>query len=236
MGERNSQPRGEPGADLERLVDLVKHQIIFGRLKPRERLIEDDLCAQFGASRHLIRSMFVQLEHLGLVTRRPNKGAIVRDFSVQEIEELYDMRVLLQGEAARRMPLPPQRELLDRLYKIHAEHARAIAQQDLELVCTINDEFHHTFFAAVGNRYLAQMIDRLWTETLGIHCYAIGDSTLLARSHEEHGLILSALAASDRARLQSQVVDHIFSPLNRYKQVHGGWAAGSPQRHPRAHG
>lgn len=223
MGRRNEMPAGEPGTEVERIVNLVKHQIIFGRLRPRERLIEDDLCAQFGVSRHLIRTVFVRLEHLGLVTRRPNKGAVVRDFSVEEVEEIYEMRALLQAEAARRIPLPAPRALLDRLHAIHAGHAAAIARQDLGPVCTINNEFHRTFFAAAGNRILAQMIERLWTESLAIRCYAIGDPMLLARSHQEHGQILDALACGDRARLIRHVVEHIWPALEAYKRAHGGW-------------
>lgn len=225
---RNEQGDSDRTGEKEKIVGLVKHQIIFGRLKPRERLIEDELCARFQASRHLIRSAFVTLEHMGLVTRRPNKGAVVRDFSVDEVEDIYDMRALLQGEAARRIPLPVPRALLDRLEAIHAEHARAVERQDLGLVCTINNEFHCTFFAACGSRYLAQTIERLWTETLAIRCYAIGDPLLLARSQQEHGQIIEALACGDRARLVRHVIDHIWPALDAYKRAHGGWAAGRP--------
>lgn len=231
MGKRNEQMSGEPGADVERVVSLVKHRIIFGRLRPRERLIEDDLCAQFGVSRHLIRAVFVRLEHLGLVTRRPNKGAVVRDFSVDEVEEIYDMRALLQAEAARRIPLPAPRQLLERLRAIHAEHAVAMARQDLGLVCTINNEFHRTFFAAAGNRILAKMIDRLWTESLAIRCYAIGDPVLLERSHQEHEWMIDALADGDRVRLVGHVVDHIWPALDAYKRAHGGWTADARPSH-----
>jgi DNA-binding GntR family transcriptional regulator len=214
-----------PGAAVEEIVSVVKHQIIFGRLKPRERLVEDDLCEQFGVSRHLIRSVFVRLEHLGLITRRPNKGVVVRDLSVEEVEEIYDMRALLQAEATRRIPLPASRALLEQLRAIHAEHARAIAAHNLGLVCSINNEFHRTFFAASGNRLLTQMIERLWTESLAIRCYAIGDSILLARSQREHGLMIEALAAGDRTRMVQYAVDHIWPALEAYKRAHGGWAA-----------
>ena len=122
------------------------------------------------------------------------------------------------------MPLPAPAELLDRLQQIHAEHANAIAREDLDLVCAHVDDFHHTFFAAVGNRYLAQMIEQLWTETLGVRSYAIGDPLLRARSYEEHGLILDALAAGDRARLEWLVVDHIWSAFNAYKRANGALA------------
>ncbi len=71
--------------ELAELVDHIKQDIIFGRLRPRERLIEDDLSTRFGASRHLVRSAFSDLEKLGLVTRRPNKVARCPEASAQVI-------------------------------------------------------------------------------------------------------------------------------------------------------
>ena len=65
MTERSAPLDGEPGAEVERVVNQMKDQIALGRLKPRERLTEDDLCAQFGVSRHLIRSAFVRLRASG---------------------------------------------------------------------------------------------------------------------------------------------------------------------------
>lgn len=219
----------EGDSQLAFVVDQIKQQIIFGRLRPRERLIEDELSDRYGASRHLIRSAFAELARLGLVTRRPNKGAIVRDFSVEEVEQMYEMRAILQAEAARRIPLPASKALMETLDEIHRRHGEAIDDQELQLTCRINNEFHYTIFAACGNRYLAEMIERLWTETLGIRCYAIGDPQLVARSHDEHGEILDALREGDREKLVRLVVDHIWAPLEAYKRAHGGWAITSPR-------
>lgn len=224
-GQTASEPIGERDDQLDSIVARIKHLIIFGRLRPRERLIEDDLCLQLQASRHLIRAAFVSLEHMGLVTRRPNKGAIVRDFSVGEVEELYQMRAMLQAEAARRVPLPLPAEILEQLAAIHAAHGAAIERQDLGAVCTLNNDFHRTIFAACGNRYLAQTIEKLWTESLAIRCYAIGDPVLLARSQREHARILAALRKSDRDVLVREVVEHIWPALHAYKRAHGGWDA-----------
>lgn len=218
---------------VNKIIVLLKYEIIFGRLRPRERLIEDELCSQFSTSRHVVRAAFVALEHMGLVTRRPNKGAIVRDFSVEEVEEMYEMRALLQAEAARRIPLPASSELLDKVRALHAEYSRAVAEHDLGLVCTINNRFHHAIFEACGNRYLVQMIERIWTETLAIRCYAIGDPALLARSQQEHERIIATLAEGNREELVRQVVDHIWPALEAYKRAHGGWNVMAMASHTR---
>ena len=225
----------EGDSQLAFLVDQIKQQIIFGRLRPRERLIEDELSERYRASRHLVRSAFAELESMGLVTRRPNKGAIVRDFSVEEVEQIYEMRAILQSEAARRIPLPLPKALLERIERIHAQFTEATHQQELQRVCTLNNEFHRAIFAACGNRCLAEMIDRLWIETLGIRCYALGDPQTLARSLDEHGEILDALRAGDRNRLTKSVVDHIWPAMEAYKRAHGGWSMAAPGGGAEAH-
>ena len=65
----------QPGAHtLPGIVDKLETDIVFGRLHPRERLIEDDLMARFGAKRHLVRQALVELERMGLVRRTRNRG------------------------------------------------------------------------------------------------------------------------------------------------------------------
>ncbi len=211
--------------ELAELVDHIKQDIIFGRLRPRERLIEDDLSIRFGASRHLIRSAFFDLEKIGLVTRRPNKGAIVRDFSPRDVEEIYEMRALLQAEAARRIPFPADAAFIDRLEAIHYQYCEAVDQHDLKRVCTLNNEFHSAMFSACNNRCLAGMIQRIWVETLGIRCYAIGDPLLLARSRAEHRKMIDAIKAGERNKLVQLCVNHIWPALQAYKRAHGGWPA-----------
>ena len=230
MGRSTTQPAVDADGQLGRIVERIKHQIIFGRLRPRERLVEDELCVQFDASRHVIRAAFVALEYMGLVTRRPNKGAIVRDFSVEEVEELYDMRAVVQREAAWRIPLPLPSAVLEQVLKVHAEHGAAIERGDVQAVCSLNNDFHRTIFRACGNRYLAQTIERLWTESLAIRCYAIGDPVLRLRSQEEHERIVAALLRRDREALVREVVDHIWPALIAYKRAHGGWEAAEPER------
>lgn len=218
-----AETKAPADSQLTELVDRIKQEIIFGRLRPRERLIEDDLSTRFGASRHLVRSAITELQQMGLVTRRPNKGAIVRDFLPREVDEIYEMRALLHREAASRMPLPADPTLIERLEAIHAEYCEQAARHNLKRVCELNNAFHRTMFESSNNRCLSDLIQRIWTETLGIRCYAIGDPELLRRSQEDHGKILAALKACDRSWLVRLCVDEIWPALEAYKRAHGGW-------------
>ena len=69
--------------------------ILSGRLKPRERLIEMDLISRFGGSRTVIREALKKLEAKGLVRTIPYRGALVADLTVEEVEEIYFVRVAI---------------------------------------------------------------------------------------------------------------------------------------------
>lgn len=205
------------------IVRHIKQNIIFGRLRPRERLIEEDITAQFNVSRHVVRAAIVELEQLGLVTRRPNKGVTVRDFSVQEVDQIYEMRALLQAEAARRIPMPANTALIKELESIHRDYCAAHDRGELQVVCSLNNHFHRTIWAACGNVCLSGLIDRLWIETLGIRCYGIGDPVLLKRSRAEHARMIEFLRIGDREGFIALSVDHMQPSLDAYKRAHGGW-------------
>lgn len=210
---------------LEAIVDFIKQNIIFGRLRPRERLIEEEITAKFAVSRHVVRAAMVELERMGLVTRRPNKGVAVRDFSVEEVEHIYDVRALLQTEAARRISMPAGNSLLSELEDIHGQYCRAHDAGDLQTVCTLNNIFHQTIWAACGNDCLARLLDQLWTETLGIRCYGIGDPQLLALARAEHAQMIECLRKGERDQFVALSREHMLPSLEAYKRAHGGWSA-----------
>lgn len=208
---------------LSELTEKMREAIIFGRLRPRERLVEDEVIERYGATRHLVRSAMAALEQAGLVTRRPNRGYVVRDFSVEEVEELYEMRAILQAEAARRVPMPVPESLLASLEQIHDDYSNSVDALDLQQTTTLNNLFHETIFGACGNRFLAEAVASYWSRTTAIRCYAIGDPDLLRKSRAEHRAIIDALARSDRDLFVKLCVDHIYPALEAYKRAHGGW-------------
>src|SRR3954471_23910721 len=87
-------------SDASELANLLGEDIIFGRLAPGTRLIEDQLIARFGVTRHAVRQAFVELERTGIVVREKNKGAAVRSLEPREVEQIYEVRELLQRHAA----------------------------------------------------------------------------------------------------------------------------------------
>ena len=81
--------------DLLKVIERLEEDIVFGRRRPRERLGEEDLVTQFGAKKHVIRQALAEVERMGLVERKRNKGAIVRDYTPEEVRQLLAATGLL---------------------------------------------------------------------------------------------------------------------------------------------
>src|SRR4029077_14496599 len=95
-----ARARGLPQGGWPRLEE----EIVLGRRHPRERLIEQDLCEQFGTHRGDVRLALFELEKKGLIERIRNRGAIVRDLTPKEVPEIYAVREDLEAMAARILP------------------------------------------------------------------------------------------------------------------------------------
>lgn len=222
-------PRPDPepaGGALDAAVAALEEDIIFGRLKPRERLVEDVLMQRLDAKRHVVRQALAALERLGIVVKERNKGCAVRDFATDEVENIYEIRELLQRHAAARLPLPAPPALVAELTAIHEAHAAAAEAGDLRAVYRLNNAFHDTFFRACGNPHLAETIAHYAWLAHAIRSYRIADPVLLAQARDEHGQMVRALAEGDRAALVRLAGDHIKPAKEAYLAAE----AGAPRR------
>src|SRR5437870_8767566 len=83
-------------------TEVIREAIIDGRLEPGRRLKEEDLARELGISRTPVREALLMLQAEGLVVATPNRGAIVRVHDAEDLDDLYQLRALLEGHATRR--------------------------------------------------------------------------------------------------------------------------------------
>ena len=208
--------RDAPVHDDLTIARALEEDIIFGRLAPGTRLTEDALLSRFAVTRHFARQALVQLEAMGIVTRERNKGATVRSLTPREVQEIYDVRELLQRQAALRIPLPAPQGLIDQLNVIHEEHGRCVAAGYLRGVHEANDRFHLTLFGACGNRHLVQTIELYMRLSLPVRANSMADSEALKVSHEHHRMMIEMLKGSDNWVLAQLCVDHLQPSKKNY--------------------
>jgi DNA-binding GntR family transcriptional regulator len=115
------------------IYESIREGILSGRYSPGERLIETRLAGEFGVSRTRIRDALARLHADHMVAPAPNRGLVVRPLSSRDIEEIYALRLLLEGFAANAAATSITTRELDQLYELHTrmvEIEASSAEQD----------------------------------------------------------------------------------------------------------
>jgi DNA-binding GntR family transcriptional regulator len=202
--------RGMRGPAIAELIATrLEEEIVLGRRHPRERLIEQDLCEQFNTHRADVRLAFFELEKKGIIQRIPNRGAIVRDLSPQEVTEIYAVREELEVMAVRILPFPVARADIEKLDEIQCKHSTAVDNGDLLTVFYCNLHFHRTLYELCGNTCLIETIEQLAQKVYGIRSYANAYPDALDRARRDHVGIIDALRTSNREELIALTRRHL---------------------------
>ncbi len=190
-------PARQPAAAVL-IARSIEEDIVLGRRQPRERLIEQDLCDLFQTHRGDVRLALFELENKGLIERIPNRGAMVRGLSPQQVQEIYAVREELEVMAVRIIPFPVAADDIERLEELQAEHAAAIAKGELLNVFYSNLRFHQFMFGLCGNACLIETIDLLAQKVYGIRSYSNAFPEQLDQARRDHVDMIKAIRGSRR--------------------------------------
>lgn len=215
------------------VAKVLTEDIIFGRLEPGARLVEDALITRFGASRHFIRQALQELIRTGVAVRERNKSVKVRSLTPAEVRQIYDVRELLQRHAVLLIPLPAGEGLVQRLEALNDTYGRCLQARDWSGVHAANDAFHLTLFGACGNAYLVESIKHYMQLTLPVRAKKTASVEHAEASARDHHVMVQLLKGADRWSLAQLCVDHLQGPKNAYlKSVEG---ASSPSADSAGH-
>jgi DNA-binding GntR family transcriptional regulator len=178
----------------------LKSRIIRWEYPPGYRFTEEEICKEFGVSRSPVRETLRMLEEHGLVDKVPYRGCTVKQPDVQAINELYDVRAILElavVELLAAKQQPP--ELLESLAQTWKNLARVSSYAQVEAVDLAQEDrvFHETLASAAGNRTL---FDMLHTINERLHFMRMFDITTAERLWDtcaQHLRIVDAIAAGD---------------------------------------
>lgn len=205
---------------LDEVISRLEEDIVFGRRRPRERLIEEDLVAQFNAKKHVVRQALAELERMGLVERKRNKGACVRDYSPEDVQKIFAVRAILEAAAAGQIPLPAPKALIESLTAIYREHSEAVDSSELARAFRINIRFHQTLFSACGNPYLVEAINTFAFKSHAVRSYSLAKPDLLRHARREHAAMIDALSKGERDRLVELCIAHLKPPVKAYTDAY----------------
>lgn len=203
-------------SDLDQVICHLEEDIVFGRRRPRERLIEEDLVTEFRAKKHIVREALAELERMGLVERKRNKGAMVRDYTPEDVKKIFAVRELLEAEAARQIPLPMPKPLITAITALHKEHSDAVDSNDIAKAFRVNILFHQTLFSTCGNPYLVEAINSLAFKSHAVRSYSLAKPELLNKARKDHAAMIVALKKGHRQSLVDLCVAHLKPTVKAY--------------------
>lgn len=205
--EEFTQRRGQTVDDI---IERVRNAILAGRIVPGQRLVANDLVEQLGVSRGSIREALQRLSAEGLIDITPNRGAMVRRLSREQVRDLFQIRINLEGLGAR-LAAEHIREADHRkqFLAVWDEVKPDGSERAWSLFMRQNRLYHRTIVSIGGNKQLTQLIDNL---QLPIVMFQVGQSMQpenSARSHHDHIQIAEAILAGDAQGAQAAMENHL---------------------------
>jgi len=191
------------------VCDYLENAILDGRLEAGTRLVERDLAEKFNVSRPPIREAIRQLNSEGLVKIVPRKGAVVARISAKDVEEIYSIKILIEGFAAREAAKKLSEADLRKLKSLIEKMAIQIERTGVSRYVKLAEEFHDLINKAAGNDKLYEIYKRLSKQ---IVCHRINYLSLpggLRRSFGGHKKIFEALLQRAPDRVESCLTEHI---------------------------
>lgn len=189
----------------ERIVDFIKDSVVSGRLKPGERVPEQEIADNFGISRTPIREAFRQLESEGFITVTPRKGAVVSPITDKDVSEFYAIKSLLEGFAARTACAKLTEKDLKKLQSLNASMARCAEKNDVKGFFKVDAQFHDCFLKACGNEKLFTLIHQLVQQFERFRITAMSLPGRMRDSVKQHEEIVSAFKRGDAVLVEALV-------------------------------
>lgn len=199
-------PRRRKVATHEMVAEVLREAIASGHLKASQPLPQDEIAAQLQVSHIPVREALRQLQSEGLVTYQANRGATVSALRPDEIREIYDIRIILEGAAIRRAATsltPDQLDQAERMLDL------AEADQDGAAWGAHDVEFHQLIYNLDQRPHLRELIDGLLRR---VDRYWLIQGLMLqhrAAFDREHRALLAALRAQDADRAATILESHL---------------------------
>jgi len=192
----------------KKVYNILKNQIINEKAKPGKRLLDNQLASAFGVSRTPVREALTQLATEGLVEIVPRSGAYVKKLTRQDIEEIYEIRKVLEGLAAKKAATRITDKQIKQLYAL-LEKAKSSGKKGYETHIDLDIKLHDMILNSCQNKRLVNIMANLYTL---IHVFRVRvgrDKRKAEQAIKEHEAILEAIKARDANKAEMMMMEHI---------------------------
>jgi DNA-binding GntR family transcriptional regulator len=200
-------PRMEPST-THQIVEALTRAIVEHRLQPGTKLAEQKLADHFGVSRTLVRQALFQLSQNRLITLEPARGAFVSAPTVEEAQQVFAVRRMLETEMTRAFVREVTPARIRALREHIAQEKAAVDRGDASGRVELLGDFHVKMAQLMGNEVLVQILRELVSRSSLISLMYQRDASA-RHSQEEHVELVKALAAKDEERAVRLMQEHL---------------------------
>ncbi|MCC6190737.1 MAG: GntR family transcriptional regulator [Anaerolineales bacterium] len=200
----------------ERVYVTLKEAILDLQIKPGSPLVEDDLARQMGTSKTPVRDALLTLERDGLVTKIPYKGTHVSEVAIRDATEIFELRAVLEGLAARlATPVFSLRDL-DAAEDLLDQADAALAHGEVDACSVFGAQFHAVIHERADNRRLRPILDKLEEQLRRLRRLSNLLQGRLEKSGHEHRRVLAALRTGDAKQAENAMRAHLDSVVRDF--------------------
>jgi DNA-binding GntR family transcriptional regulator len=211
--------RVKPETVTSQTAAKIRQAISSGRFRPGERLVESNLCQLMGVSRTTIRETLRRLEAEQLVVNSPNVGPSVAVIDWKAAEQIYEVRALLEGEAAALCAQRVSPEILAEIRRALEGFEKAVEQRDPEERVHTTEAFYEAILRGCGNDVLADAVTRLNARVSLLRATSMSRSGRATESAAELRRMYSEIAKGDSEGARTAAKEHVRSAASAARQV-----------------
>jgi DNA-binding GntR family transcriptional regulator len=194
-----------------RIAELLKRDIVTGRLRSGQKLVEKDLAAACDVSRTPLREALARLVNDGLAVSIPYRGIFVREVSRDELKAIYELRTAIEGLAAQLAAERADPAQLDQLASLLAAMDRQTTGDEASELKLLNERFHRLIAVAAGNPLLPRQMDDIWSRVSLARTSAWSATGRGETSRDEHHAIYEAIRRRDGSAARSLAETHVIA-------------------------
>lgn len=199
-----------------KVFQRLRDDIIEGKYQTGEYLVESRLAEELGVSRTPVREALKQLELEDLACSIPNRGVVVTGITAQDIDEIYTIRYLLEGQAAYWAAERIDEDKLNKLEENIQLMEFYAGRNDAPRLAQLDTEFHNIIFTASKSRTLKHVLATLHQNLKRARQSSFGSPDRTRKSLAEHQAIVAAIKLRDALEAKKQMELHIKHAKEKY--------------------
>lgn len=203
----------------DRVFDALESEILKGELERGETLSENRISARLGVSRTPVREALQRLEQEGLVKTEPGKGAVVLGISTGDLLDIYEIRIRIEGLAARYAARSITDEQIAEMRGVVELQEFFAAKGDFRSLRDLDSKFHSMIYDFCTSRILTDTLNSLHHKIERFRRMSMELGGRGSLSTEEHREICEALASHDEDRAEALLIEHVKNARDKLAEV-----------------